>query len=66
MMKYFRKKDTPIANDVETEVWKCTSSECLGWMRVEFALEDQPTCPLCQAGMVQDVKMVPEISVTSV
>ena len=45
--------------EVETNVWSCTSDECQGWMRESFSFEKEPECPLCEAKMELEVRMLP-------
>ncbi|TCP26621.1 cold-inducible protein YdjO [Scopulibacillus darangshiensis] len=45
--------------EAETNVWSCTSESCSGWMRDDFSFEDHPKCPLCQAEMVKEVRVLP-------
>jgi hypothetical protein len=66
IIKYFRKKEPDEIRTVETEVWQCTNSACLGWMRMEFALEEEPVCPLCQNKMAQGLKTVPALTMQTV
>jgi len=62
-MAYFPKKDAAAAVQVETPVWKCSDADCVGWMRVEFALEQEPNCPLCGSSMSETTRMLPKIAV---
>ncbi|MCF8564301.1 cold-shock protein [Alicyclobacillus tolerans] len=48
----------PVSEHVyaDTTVWQC--SECNCWSRVEFVLEEEPTCPLCNSKMSKEVKNI--------
>jgi len=47
--------------EVETNVWACTSEECQGWMRESFSFQKEPACPLCNATMEQEVRILPAL-----
>lgn len=51
-----RKEPLP---EVETNVWACTSDDCQGWMRESFSFDKEPACPLCEASMELEVRMLP-------
>lgn len=59
---YFGKKNSeepaPIIED--TVVYACESESCNGWMRKEFAVENQP-CPMCGGNLVEEVRELPQI-----
>ena len=59
-MTFSRKPDEPI-QEVETEVWACQNSDCIGWMRDAYSFEEKPTCPLCHSEMKKEIRMLPEI-----
>lgn len=59
-MAFSRKPEEP-KPEVETNVWTCTSDSCQGWMRESFAFASEPDCPLCQAEMMQEVKLLPKL-----
>lgn len=59
-MAFSRRQDEPIP-EVETDVWACQSSECVGWMRDSFSFATEPTCPLCQSEMKKEVRILPEL-----
>ena len=48
----------PVAEHVyqDTVVWQCTS--CNSWSRKEYVLAEEPTCPLCNSEMVEEVKNI--------
>ncbi len=31
------------------DVWQCTN--CIGWMQKEYAISEDPSCPLCSNSM---------------
>jgi hypothetical protein len=49
-------EEIPLQN---TAVWTCTSEDCNGWMRDNFAFESEPTCRLCHSPMETGMKMLP-------
>lgn len=59
-MAFSRRQQEPIP-EVETDVWACISSECVGWMRDNFSFATEPTCPLCQSNMEKEVRVLPEL-----
>jgi hypothetical protein len=46
----------------EMSVWNCTNDTCNGWMRKDYSFSAQPVCPLCQSGMSEGVRMLPQLS----
>ncbi|MFD2613924.1 cold-shock protein [Paenibacillus gansuensis] len=46
-------EETPVEM---TAIWSCTSETCNCWMRDNFALDAEPTCPQCQSEMVRGEK----------
>ncbi|PWA09059.1 cold-shock protein [Pueribacillus theae] len=59
-MVFSRRQQEPIP-EIETEVWSCVNHDCTGWMRNSFSFLDNPTCPLCQSEMKQEVRILPEL-----
>ncbi|WP_047984485.1 cold-shock protein [Ornithinibacillus californiensis] len=59
-MSFSRGPKEPVP-EVETNVWACTSEECNGWMRESFSFNEVPHCPLCQAEMATEVRVLPEV-----
>ncbi len=49
--------DRVLANTV---VYVCSSGNCNGWMREEFATDDLK-CPLCGHDTVQEIRELPQI-----
>jgi hypothetical protein len=45
----------------ETEVWNCVGTDCNGWMRNDYAFQQQPDCPFCGGSMTRDSRMLPEL-----
>ena len=60
-MSFFRGIEEKIP-EVDTTVWACTGEDCIGWMRESYSFEKEPSCPLCEADMVQEVRLLPEIN----
>ncbi|WP_050615242.1 cold-inducible protein YdjO-related protein [Bacillus testis] len=60
---YFSKKQQELEQVVieDTAVFACTSEECNGWMRMQFA-SDGPSCPLCGSNMVEETRQLPKIT----
>lgn len=59
-MSFARNRREPV-KEVDTNIWSCTSNECEGWMREAFSFSEVPTCPLCQAEMLEEIKSLPEL-----
>ncbi|WP_017470781.1 cold-shock protein [Amphibacillus jilinensis] len=57
----YNNKQEPV-EEVETKVWSCTNDSCPGWMRVDYAFDAKPECPLCQAKMIEEVRVLPKLS----
>jgi hypothetical protein len=57
-MAYNNNGRKPVSEHVYADmtVWQCTACEC--WSRPEFVLEDEPTCPMCSAKMIQATKNI--------
>jgi predicted RNA-binding Zn-ribbon protein involved in translation (DUF1610 family) len=45
---------------VDTDVYSCTDSSCIGWMRKDFASEDLH-CPMCGNAMIEEVRELPKM-----
>ncbi|MFE5322732.1 cold-shock protein [Paenibacillus sp. NPDC056579] len=58
---YFSKKTVEPVQEEQTAVWMCSKEGCSCWMRENFALEELPSCPLCQSEMVKNTKMLPTL-----
>ena len=52
--------EIPKPPDVEKNVLSCEADGCNGWMREEFASEDE-LCPLCGGSMKMEIRTLPEI-----
>lgn len=55
----FSRRNTEVVPEENTEVWTCSSDDCIGWMRDNFSFEDTPSCPLCQSEMTRSDKVLP-------
>ncbi|MDP4096236.1 cold-shock protein [Paenibacillus sp. P96] len=55
---YKRHVPEPVPEE-NTEVWSCTNNDCNGWMRRDFTFNGEPSCPLCDSSMNQEVRMLP-------
>jgi len=58
---YSRKKTFEEIPEELTAIWSCTSDDCNGWMRDNFAFSNAPTCVLCSAPMKSGTRMLPQI-----
>ncbi|GAB6991173.1 cold-shock protein [Paenibacillus pini] len=56
---YFGKKVIEEIPEAETVIWSCENEGCNGWMRDNFAFEQEPICTQCQSTMVSSVKTLP-------
>ncbi|WJH34086.1 cold-shock protein [Paenibacillus sp. CC-CFT747] len=54
-----------IIPEEDTNVWACSSPECKGWMRQNFAFQAVPDCPLCGSGMNEESRMLPALTNTT-
>ncbi|WP_408007345.1 cold-shock protein [Pseudalkalibacillus sp. A8] len=61
-MAFFSKNQQEPIPEVETKVWSCTSQNCSGWMREGLTFDSEPACPLCNAPMEPEVRILPELS----
>ena len=61
LMAYYNNRREPV-EEIETKIWSCTNEECSGWMRVDYSFEEKPTCPLCHAEMIEEMKVLPKIT----
>ncbi|MDQ0089347.1 hypothetical protein J2T12_002759 [Paenibacillus anaericanus] len=57
----YRKKTLEEIPEESTPVWSCSSEDCNGWMRDNFAFDYTPVCPLCSSEMVKGTKMLPQL-----
>lgn len=55
----YRKKLPEELTYEETAVWCCTQTDCKGWMRDDFAFEDEPACRLCGHSMTRGTRLLP-------
>lgn len=60
-MAYYNNKREPV-EEIETEVWSCSSESCPGWMREAYSFEKEPECPLCQSEMTRETRVLPKLS----
>ena len=58
----FSKKVMEPLPEEQTEVWACSSPDCKGWMRGNFAFQQEPTCPLCNSQMALESRMLPVVT----
>ncbi|MFM9280614.1 cold-shock protein [Paenibacillus jiagnxiensis] len=58
---YKRHVPEPIPEE-NTEVWSCTNHDCNGWMRTGFTFNGEPSCPLCDSSMTQEIRMLPVLN----
>jgi len=61
----YRKKSVEEIPEENTSIWSCVEDDCKGWMRDNFAFEQEPSCPLCNSTMVREEKMLPVLNNTS-
>jgi hypothetical protein len=45
-------------------IWNCDNAGCNGWMREDFSFSQNPTCPLCNSSMSQEMRLLPVLSHT--
>ncbi|WP_256759354.1 cold-shock protein [Cohnella sp. WQ 127256] len=62
---YYRKKSLEEVPLEDTAIWSCPTEGCKGWIRDNFAFENQPTCHLCHTPMVSGTRMLPLIDNTN-
>lgn len=56
-----RAQDEKVENVlIDIEVYSCSSNECNGWMRKDFATADL-LCPICGNETIKEVRELPEI-----
>ncbi|GGM35562.1 hypothetical protein GCM10011351_22110 [Paraliobacillus quinghaiensis] len=60
-MAYYNNKREPV-EEVETQVWACSSESCPGWMREDYSFETVPVCPLCQSEMAKEMRVLPKLT----
>ncbi|MEW9121696.1 MAG: cold-inducible protein YdjO-related protein [Thermotaleaceae bacterium] len=49
-------EDKPTYERKLVEIWQCPN--CIGWMQKEFALSQQPDCPLCTEMMIEGTREI--------
>ncbi|MGE8077694.1 cold-shock protein [Peribacillus loiseleuriae] len=57
----YRRNNTEEVEPEETKIWDCVSPTCKGWVRANFTMSEQPSCPLCGSEMVATTKMLQAI-----
>ncbi|RFU68243.1 cold-inducible protein YdjO-related protein [Bacillus sp. V59.32b] len=59
---YFGKKNSeePVVIMEDTVVYACASEACNGWMRKEFAADNE-TCPMCGDNLTEEIRELPKI-----
>ncbi|WP_082083732.1 cold-shock protein [Paenibacillus beijingensis] len=60
-----RKKPEEDIPEEITVIWSCANPQCKCWMRDNFSLSVQPSCPQCQSAMVKGEKKLTVLSNTS-
>lgn len=60
VMSFARGPKEPVP-EIDTTVWSCTGEDCQGWMRESYSFDKEPTCPLCDSVMKQEVRVLPEL-----
>jgi len=60
VMSFARGPKEPVP-EIDTTVWSCTGEDCQGWMRESYSFDKEPTCPLCDSAMKQEVRVLPEL-----
>lgn len=61
----FRKKVVEEVPEEDTRIWLCENDGCKCWMRDNFALDQEPTCPICNSPMVKGTRMLPVLENSS-
>jgi hypothetical protein len=59
---YYNKRSMEPVPETSTEIWSCSNDDCKGWMRIAYAFETKPNCPLCSSHMVSGTKMLPMLA----
>lgn len=54
-------QEQEVINYIDTSIWDCQAENCNGWMREDFSLEENPTCPMCGEIMIHEIRNLPEI-----
>lgn len=59
---YFGKKNSeePVVIMEDTVVYACEAEACNGWMRKEFAA-DNDSCPMCGGKLTEEIRELPKI-----
>lgn len=60
-MSFFAKRQVEPIPEIETKIWSCASTDCSGWMRASYSFHENPSCPLCQSEMTEEVRVLPVI-----
>ncbi|WJE52255.1 cold-inducible protein YdjO-related protein [Bacillus cereus] len=58
---YWKRNNKPVEDSEEIAVWECQTKECLGWMRKNFSLEEEPKCPLCKGDMESGTRLLQKL-----
>lgn len=58
-LNVLRKKVVEEIPQADTAILPCTNEDCNGWMRDNFAFEQEPVCAHCSSPMVSGTKMLP-------
>lgn len=45
---------------IDTMIFSCSSDDCIGWMRKDFATADL-LCPICGHETIQEMRELPKI-----
>ncbi|ASS67911.1 MULTISPECIES: cold-shock protein [Paenibacillus] len=58
-MYYSRKKTQEELPTEMTPVWTCSKDGCNGWMRKDYAFEQEPVCSICSSPMTSGMRDLP-------
>ncbi|CAI8746277.1 MULTISPECIES: cold-shock protein [Bacillus] len=58
---YWKRNNKPVEDPEEIAVWECQAEDCLGWMRKNFSLEEEPKCPLCKGDMESGTRLLQKL-----
>lgn len=61
-MYYSRKRPAAELLCENTPIWSCTKEGCNSWMRVNYSLEETPTCSRCQSPMTRAMREIPVLT----
>ncbi|OPA81202.1 hypothetical protein BVG16_02425 [Paenibacillus selenitireducens] len=59
---YYRRKSLEEIPQEDTTIWSCQKEDCNGWIRDNFAFENEPECHICHSPMIRSTKMLPLIT----